>query len=94
MEFDEKRPDPDLLLKKFAVDKASKKGKLKIFLGYAAGVGKTYAMLDDAHGQLKSGVDVVVGYVEPHHPARNPSAACRDTSDSACCGELQKHTTQ
>ncbi len=66
MELDEKRPDPDLLLKKITEDKPSKKGKLKIFLGYAAGVGKTYAMLDDAHGQQKSGVDVVVGYVEPH----------------------------
>ncbi|MBK5211619.1 MAG: hypothetical protein JJE36_04825 [Coriobacteriia bacterium] len=41
-------------------------GKLKIFLGYAAGVGKTYAMLDAAHEQYKRGVDVVIGYVEPH----------------------------
>ena len=41
-------------------------GKLKIFLGYAAGVGKTYAMLDAAHEQYKRGVDVVIGYIEPH----------------------------
>lgn len=41
-------------------------GKLKIYFGYSAGVGKTYAMLDDAQEQLKSGIDVVVGYVEPH----------------------------
>ncbi|NBJ14599.1 MAG: sensor histidine kinase KdpD [Dehalobacter sp. 4CP] len=45
---------------------AKKTGKLKIFFGYAPGVGKTYAMLDDARSQLKSRVDVVVGYLEPH----------------------------
>lgn len=43
-----------------------KRGKLKIFIAYAAGVGKTYAMLDAAKEKYKSGVDVVVGYVEPH----------------------------
>lgn len=42
------------------------KGKLCIFLGYAAGVGKTYAMLEAAHALQKEGVDVVAGYVEPH----------------------------
>ena len=41
-------------------------GKLKIFFGYAAGVGKTYAMLEAAHEAQKEGVDVVVGYVERH----------------------------
>lgn len=41
-------------------------GKLKIFFGYAAGVGKTYAMLEAAHQARKEGLDVVVGYVEPH----------------------------
>jgi two-component system sensor histidine kinase KdpD len=41
-----------------------KKGRLKIFLGYAAGVGKTYSMLDNGHEKLKSGVDTVVGYVD------------------------------
>ncbi|MDF2631931.1 MAG: histidine kinase, partial [Caproiciproducens sp.] len=66
MDLDEKRPDPDLLLKSVRMGEQDRKGKLKIFLGYAAGVGKTYAMLDDAKGQLKSGIDVVVGYVEPH----------------------------
>jgi len=66
VKFDDKRPDPDLLLKSISINENKKTGKLKIFLGYAAGVGKTYAMLDEAKGQLKSGVDVVVGYVEPH----------------------------
>ena len=42
------------------------KGKLKIYLGYAAGVGKTYTMLEAAHEAKKNGVDVVAGYIEPH----------------------------
>lgn len=63
---EEQRPNPDELLKNIKSNEGNKKGKLKIFLGYAAGVGKTYAMLDDAGEKLKSGVDVVVGYVEPH----------------------------
>lgn len=41
-------------------------GSLKIYLGYAAGVGKTYAMLQEAHRLLEEGYDVVIGYVEPH----------------------------
>jgi two-component system, OmpR family, sensor histidine kinase KdpD len=41
-------------------------GKLKIYLGYAAGVGKTYQMLDEAQGLLAKGIDVVIGYFEPH----------------------------
>ncbi len=44
----------------------NKLGKLKIFFGYAAGVGKTYAMLEAAHVAKASGVDVVAGYIEPH----------------------------
>ena len=46
--------------------KASKRGKLKIFFGYAAGVGKTYSMLEAAAAQAAAGVDIVLGYVEPH----------------------------
>ncbi|HIS00510.1 MAG TPA: sensor histidine kinase KdpD [Candidatus Excrementavichristensenella intestinipullorum] len=42
------------------------KGDLKIFFGYAAGVGKTYAMLEAAHQAQKRGADVVVGYIERH----------------------------
>jgi two-component system sensor histidine kinase KdpD len=42
------------------------RGTLKIFLGYAAGVGKTYQMLDEAHKLKDEGVDVVLGYFEPH----------------------------
>jgi two-component system sensor histidine kinase KdpD len=41
-------------------------GKLKIFLGYAAGVGKTYQMLEEAQAAKHAGIDVVIGYFEPH----------------------------
>jgi two-component system, OmpR family, sensor histidine kinase KdpD len=61
------RPDPDELLKQIeAQEQAQKRGKLKIFLGYAAGVGKTYAMLEAAHQRKAQDIDVVVGYVETH----------------------------
>ncbi|MGB9484957.1 MAG: histidine kinase [Terriglobia bacterium] len=43
-----------------------RRGTLKIFLGYAAGVGKTYQMLDEAHKLKNEGIDVVLGYFEPH----------------------------
>jgi two-component system sensor histidine kinase KdpD len=59
------RPDPDELLKDIQANEPSQ-GRLKIFLGYAAGVGKTYAMLEAAHQRQKQGVDVVIGYVETH----------------------------
>ncbi|MEX0082612.1 DUF4118 domain-containing protein [Clostridium butyricum] len=59
------RPNPDDVLK--AISKEHKKnGKLKIFFGYAAGVGKTFAMLEAAHKSKESGIDVVAGYIEPH----------------------------
>ena len=62
------RPDPDALLKEIESENV-KKGRLKIFLGYAPGVGKTYAMLNDAHVLKKRDVDVVVGFVETHKRA-------------------------
>ena len=45
---------------------SSRRGHLKVFLGYAAGVGKTYQMLSEARALKERGVDVVVGYFEPH----------------------------
>jgi two-component system sensor histidine kinase KdpD len=63
--FDE-RPDPDALLEKIERERIRDTGKLKIFFGYAAGVGKTYAMLAEARTLLARGVDVVAGYIEPH----------------------------
>src|SRR5437660_1530220 len=63
----DQRPNPDDLLARMQTDEArAKRGKLKIFFGYAAGVGKTYAMLEAARRERAAGVDVVVGYVEPH----------------------------
>ncbi len=61
----EQRPDPDALLKQVQSEEPGR-GKLKIFLGYAAGVGKTFAMLEAAHQRKEQGIDVVVGYVETH----------------------------
>ena len=49
-----------------AILERRKKGSLKIYLGYAAGVGKTYSMLQEAHRLKARGIDVVIGYVEPH----------------------------
>ncbi|MEH6994781.1 two-component sensor histidine kinase, partial [Neobacillus drentensis] len=62
---EDKRPNPDKLLEDI-LEQQKKVGKLKIFFGYAAGVGKTYSMLDEAREHFGSGVDVLVGYVEPH----------------------------
>ncbi|HZD59669.1 MAG TPA: sensor histidine kinase KdpD [Anaerolineae bacterium] len=62
MEAD-KRPSPEELLARI---KREARGKLTIFLGPAAGVGKTYAMLEAAQERLTEGVDVVVGWVETH----------------------------
>ncbi|MBE1557131.1 sensor histidine kinase [Sporosarcina limicola] len=65
--MEDRRPSPEAILAKIKQqEKGAGAGKLKIFLGYAAGVGKTYAMLDAAHEAKKLGVDVVIGYVEPH----------------------------
>ncbi len=67
MTEDFKRPDPDEVLAKLKEEEQGHaRGKLKIFLGYVAGVGKTYAMLEAAHQRKAEGVDVVIGYVETH----------------------------
>lgn len=64
------RPDSSQLLRRLQFEEEEKlkksRGKLKIFLGYAAGSGKTYAMLKAAHEAKKHHIDVVAGYVEPH----------------------------
>ncbi|NNM55462.1 MAG: sensor histidine kinase KdpD, partial [Spirochaetales bacterium] len=60
------RPDPDHLLSSLS-QQDSPQGRLKIFLGYAAGVGKTFAMLQAAQAAQQSGdSDIVIGWVEPH----------------------------
>lgn len=61
------RPDPYYLLNQIEKEEGkAMRGKLKIFFGYAAGVGKTYAMLREAHDMKGLGKDVVIGYIEPH----------------------------
>jgi two-component system, OmpR family, sensor histidine kinase KdpD len=66
----EHRPDPEALLARVKEEEArARRGKLKLFFGAAAGVGKTYAMLEAAREQRADGVDVVVGYVETHKRA-------------------------
>ena len=71
------RPDPDELLARIQADEElAKRAKLKIFFGASAGVGKTYAMLIEAHERRRAGVDVVVGWVETH--GRRETAALLD----------------
>ena len=60
---DERRPDPDALLK---VGQKPTRGRLKLFLGAAPGVGKTYAMLTEAHEKRREGLDVLIGWVDTH----------------------------
>jgi two-component system sensor histidine kinase KdpD len=61
------RPDPETLLARAKEEEARKtRGRLKLFFGAAAGVGKTFAMLEAARELEAAGVDVVVGYVETH----------------------------
>ncbi len=67
MDFTDHRPNPDELLASIKEkDEKEKRGKLKIFFGMCAGVGKTYSMLEAAQIEKKKGADVVIGYVETH----------------------------
>ncbi|MBR0972666.1 sensor histidine kinase [Bradyrhizobium japonicum] len=61
----EQRPSPEALLEAARREEGAS-GKLKIFVGAAPGVGKTYEMLQSAHAKRKAGIDVVVGFVETH----------------------------
>lgn len=63
----ERRPDPDKLLSDLKSGEGERRrGRLKIYLGSAAGVGKTYAMLEAARQRRAEGIDVVIGYAETH----------------------------
>lgn len=81
---DERRADPDRLLRAIEHDRdlkasgegAACRGHLKIFFGYAAGVGKTYAMLTAAQAARRRGIDVVAGYIEPHERPQTAELAC------------------
>ncbi|MDP4227554.1 MAG: sensor histidine kinase KdpD, partial [Bacteroidota bacterium] len=68
MTVEQNRPNPDELLSALKLEEEkSKKGKLKIFFGMCAGVGKTYAMLQAAQNEKAKGVDLVIAFVETHN---------------------------
>jgi two-component system, OmpR family, sensor histidine kinase KdpD len=68
MDFSDGRPDPDELMASLKnEEEKSKRGKLKIFFGMCAGVGKTYSMLQTAHSEKIKGCDVLIGYIETHN---------------------------
>ncbi len=63
----DQRPDPEALLQRVREEEArAGRGRLKIFFGASPGVGKTYAMLEEARAKRREGVDVIVGVVETH----------------------------
>jgi len=66
--FENIRPNPDTLLESILnEEKKSKRGKLKIFFGMCAGVGKTYTMLQTALTEKEKGNDIIIGYIETHN---------------------------
>src|SRR3954469_25301647 len=73
MSTDATRPAPEHFL---TLIREQQRGRLKVYLGFAAGVGKTFGMLQEAHRLRKQGVDVVVGVVETH--GRSETAALLD----------------
>jgi two-component system, OmpR family, sensor histidine kinase KdpD len=62
-------------LPKPPLDRAARRGRYKVFLGMAAGVGKTYRMLQEARAEAEAGRDVVIGYLEPHGRAETAAQA-------------------
>lgn len=86
--MNDERPDPQLILSGLKNEDAKNgQGKLKIFFGYAAGVGKTYAMLKAAHKAKEAGIDVVAGYVEKH--VRPETLALLNGLEQLPCIELE-----
>jgi two-component system sensor histidine kinase KdpD len=63
----ERRPAPEEMLERAArEEQRARRGKLKVYFGAAPGVGKTYAMLEDARARKREGLDVVIGWIETH----------------------------
>jgi two-component system sensor histidine kinase KdpD len=60
------RPTADQMLARIRAEADTARGRLRVYLGMAPGVGKTYRMLEEAHRRVARGTDLVVGYVEPH----------------------------
>jgi two-component system, OmpR family, sensor histidine kinase KdpD len=68
MDTNENKPNPDEILASLKLEEEkSKRGKLKIFFGMCAGVGKTYTMLEVAHSEKSKGCNIVIGYIETHN---------------------------
>ena len=65
MSHETRRKTPDELLRELQVEETTSRGRLKIFLGYASGVGKSFRMLDEARRRRERGQDVIVGAVQP-----------------------------
>ena len=86
------RPDPDELLARFERDKAqSRRGRLKIFFGAAAGVGKTYAMLLAAREKRAENIDIIIGLVETH--GRKDTASLLEGLEVLPLKQLEYHGT-
>ncbi|NLX49628.1 MAG: sensor histidine kinase KdpD [Methanospirillum sp.] len=84
------RPSPeDLLVLAMDEERQRAEGRLTVYLGYAAGVGKTYTMLADALARRSDGVDVVIGYVETHGRAETDALAARLEAVPAVTVEYQ-----
>src|SRR4051812_35511189 len=60
------RPTADQMLARARDEAADGRGRLRIYLGMAPGVGKTFRMLEEGHRRVARGTDIVVGFVEPH----------------------------
>jgi two-component system, OmpR family, sensor histidine kinase KdpD len=60
------RPSPEDMLARVRAEAPSERGRLRVYLGMAPGVGKTYRMLEEGHRRRERGTDIVVGFVEPH----------------------------
>jgi two-component system sensor histidine kinase KdpD len=84
------RPSPEAMLRAARAEETGDgRGKLKIFLGYAAGVGKTFAMLEEARLRKREGRDVAVGYVESH--GRTETDALLEGLEIIPCAGIEYH---
>jgi two-component system sensor histidine kinase KdpD len=91
--MEERRPNPDELLAKVqAEEHKAARGRLKVFFGACAGVGKTYAMLEAARRKAADGQDVVIGYIEPH--ARPETMALAEGFESLPVRRIQYRATE
>ncbi|MGH7591525.1 MAG: two-component system sensor histidine kinase KdbD, partial [Gemmatimonadales bacterium] len=87
------RPDPDILLAQVRQEEArAHRGRLKVFLGAAPGVGKTFAMLEAGRAKRADGVDVVIGIVETH--GRAETLALTDGLEALPRRSIEYHGTR